>query len=159
MKRIRAILHGWLVDHAHALVGLFYGDFWGLRTAAQRHHAGFAGRLYFAYLESLSSWIGLQTVLDSATCFPHGIRSVFISDYARIGAGCVIYQQVTIGSVFGGAPMIGKNVVIGAGAVIIGKCSVGDGARIGAGAVVAKDVPAGATCVSGPMRMILRGGK
>lgn len=52
--------------------------------------------------------------------------------------------------------MIGKKVVIGAGAVIIGKCSVGDGARIGAGAVVAKDVPAGATCVSGPMRMIGR---
>ena len=38
MKRIRAILHGWLVDRAHALVGLFYGDLWGLRTAAQRHH-------------------------------------------------------------------------------------------------------------------------
>lgn len=46
--------------------------------------------------------------------------------------------------------------MIGAGAVIVGKCSIGDDAKIGAGTVVAADVPAGATCVSGPMRMIER---
>ena len=156
MKRIRAILHGMLVDHTHTLVACLYGDFWGLSTAAQRHHAGFAGRLYFAYLESLSSWIGLQSSLDSTICFPHGIRSIFISDSAMIGSGCVICQQVTIGSAKGEAPLIGKNVMIGAGAVIVGECSIGDDAKIGAGAVVAADVPAGATCVSGPMRMIER---
>lgn len=46
--------------------------------------------------------------------------------------------------------------MIGAGAVIVGKCHIGDNAKIGAGAVVAKDVPSGATCVANPMRIIER---
>lgn len=156
MKRLRAVLHGWLVDHAHALTAFFYGDFWKLRFAAQRKGSGFAASLYFAYLESQSSWIGLRAEIDSSLGFPHGIRSVFISDSAKIGRDCVVYQQVTIGSVGGAAPSIGNNVMIGAGAVIVGKCHIGDNAKIGAGAVVAKDVPSGATCVANPMRIIER---
>lgn len=102
MKRLRAILHGLLVDHAHVLIAVVYGDFWRLRAVAQRKNSGFAARLYFAYLESQSSWIGLRSEIDSSICFPHGIRSVFISDSAKIGKGCIVHQQVTIGSVGGG---------------------------------------------------------
>ncbi|MFM9449475.1 serine O-acetyltransferase, partial [Streptomyces acidiscabies] len=49
-----------------------------------------------------------------------------------------------------GAPTLGKNVQIGANAVLIGRITVGDGARIGAGAIVVKDVPTGATAVGNP---------
>ena len=57
-----------------------------------------------------------------------------------------IYHQVTIGEGKGGAPYIGDNVLIGAGAKIIGKVKVGDGAKIGAGCVVYKDIPEKCGC-------------
>ena len=55
-----------------------------------------------------------------------------------------------------GAPIIGKDVIIGAGAKIIGNVNVGDGARIGANCVVVHDVPNGATVVLTQPRMIIR---
>lgn len=71
-----------------------------------------------------------------------------------IGCNCVIYQQVTIGSntildsPYFGAPVIGDNVLIGAGAKIIGKVKVGNNVRIGANAVVVRDVPDNSVVVS-----------
>lgn len=157
MKRIKAIFDAWLIDHARLMVSVFYGDFWNLRRLCLLRNHSWERKLYFSYLDSLGSWIGLETEIPSDVCFPHGIISIFISKGARVGAKCIIHQQVTIGSVNGGAPVIGNNVMIGAGAVIVGKCQIGDGAKIGAGAVVARDVPAGATCVSNPMRILKRG--
>ena len=72
----------------------------------------------------------------------------------------MIFQQVTIGSNTlidaddAGAPTIGDNCYIGAGAKIIGSVRVGDNCRIGANAVVYKDVPPNSTVVSGEMRII-----
>lgn len=92
---------------------------------------------------------------------PHGLAGIFISYGAKIGEGCTIYHQVTIGSNTlpdsrgQGAPTIGKNVYIGAGAKIIGNVTVGDNARIGANAVVTFDVPANATVVQEAPRVIL----
>lgn len=92
---------------------------------------------------------------------PHGLAGIFISYGAKVGEGCVIYHQVTIGSNTlpdskgQGAPTIGKNVFIGAGAKIIGNVTVGDNARIGANAVVSFDVPANATVVQESPRVIL----
>ena len=91
---------------------------------------------------------------------PHGLCGIFISAAATIGQGCVIFQNVTIGSNTTkghkreGAPTISDGVFIGAGAVIIGKVEIGKNARIGAGCAVACDVPAGATAVSQPPRII-----
>ena len=75
-------------------------------------------------------------------------------------------QHVTIGSNYinnkkdpngkYGAPHIGKNVFIGAGAKIIGPVTVGDNARIGAGCIVFQDIPAGATCVMEKPRIIIK---
>lgn len=93
-------------------------------------------------------------------CFPHGVKSIFISGNAKIGKNCVIFQQVTIGSVTlsdaksAGAPTIGDNVYIGAGAKIVGNVRVGDNVRIGANAVVYKDVPANSIVVGGEQRVI-----
>jgi len=92
---------------------------------------------------------------------PHGLAGIFISYGAKIGEGCTIYHQVTIGSNTlpdsrgQGAPTIGSNVYIGAGAKIIGNVTVGDNARIGANAVVTFDVPANATVVQEAPRVIL----
>ncbi len=84
---------------------------------------------------------------------------VVVGETAEIGDGCTIYQGVTLGgtSLYKGAkrpPTLGKNVVVGAGAQVLGGFAVGDGARIGSNAVVVKPVPAGATAVGNPARII-----
>lgn len=83
---------------------------------------------------------------------PNGI---VIHPYAKIGANCLILQQVTIGECSNNeVPTIGDAVYIGAGAKIIGALHIGDFAKIGANAVVLRDVPAGATAVGVPARII-----
>lgn len=74
----------------------------------------------------------------------------------RIGANCYVHQGVTIGWDYKGerGPIIGDDVFVGAGAAILGPVTVGDGARIGANAVVLCDVPAGATAVGVPARIL-----
>lgn len=87
----------------------------------------------------------------------HG-AGVVIGETAEIGDNVLMYQ----GAVLGGTslkkekrhPTIGNNVVIGAGAVILGAISIGDGARIGSGSLVVKPVPPGATVVGVPGRIV-----
>lgn len=84
---------------------------------------------------------------------PHAFYGIFISEDASIGKGCTIYQYVTIGSNTlpdsknAGAPTIGDNVFIGAGAKIIGNVKIGNNVRIGAGCCVTRDVPDNCTVV------------
>jgi serine O-acetyltransferase len=84
---------------------------------------------------------------------------VVIGETAVVGDGCTIYQGVTLGgtSLTKGSkrhPTLGRNVVVGAGAKILGGFTVGDGASVGSNAVVTKPVPAGATAVGIPARVI-----
>jgi serine O-acetyltransferase len=84
---------------------------------------------------------------------------VVVGETAEIGDGCTIYQGVTLGgtSLYKGEkrhPTLGKDVVIGAGAKVLGGFTVGDGAKVGSNAVVTKPVPAGATAVGNPARII-----
>jgi len=87
----------------------------------------------------------------------HGI---VIHGNAVIGDNCVIRQGVTIGNRTSSAPydapVIGKNVNIGAGAKILGKITIGDNVTIGANAVVIKDVDEGVTVVGVPARPVLK---
>ncbi|MBA3730044.1 MAG: serine acetyltransferase [Sphingomonas sp.] len=80
---------------------------------------------------------------------PH-TNGIVISVGARIGCNCDIYQQVTIGEMKGGYPVIGNSVFIGPGAKILGAVKIGDGACIGANALVIQDVPAGARVFATP---------
>jgi len=99
-------------------------------------------------------YVGDGARIDGVPSLPHGIHGIYISRYARVGEGCRIYQNVTIGEVDGQAPTIGKGCLIGANACLVGGIVVGDGAKIGAGAVVARDVPAGSTVVAQPARIL-----
>jgi serine O-acetyltransferase len=90
--------------------------------------------------------------------FDHAM-GVVVGETAEIGDGCTIYQGVTLGgtSLYKGAkrhPTLGKDVVVSAGAKVLGGFTVGDGAKIGSNAVVIKPVPAGATAVGIPARII-----
>ncbi len=90
--------------------------------------------------------------------FDHAM-GVVVGETAEIGAGCTIYQGVTLGgtSLYKGAkrhPTLGRDVVVGAGAKILGGFTVGDGAKVGSNAVVTKPVPPGATAVGNPARII-----
>lgn len=84
---------------------------------------------------------------------PHGFKGIAISAFAKLGTGCTIFQNVTIGSNTlpdsknAGFPTVGNNVYIGAGAMIIGNVKIGNNVRIGAGCSVTTDVPDNATVV------------
>lgn len=87
----------------------------------------------------------------------HG-SGVVIGETAEVGDDVLMYQGVVLGGTSlkkeKRHPTIGDNVVIGTGAVVLGAITVGNGARIGAGSVVVKPVPAGATVVGIPGRVV-----
>ncbi|MBU3621532.1 serine O-acetyltransferase [Polynucleobacter sp. CS-Odin-A6] len=96
--------------------------------------------------------IGRRVFLD------HGL-GIVIGETTEIGDDCTIYQGVTLGgtSLYKGVkrhPTLGKGVVISAGAKVLGGFTVGDGARVGSNAVVLKEIPAGATAVGIPARVL-----
>lgn len=86
-------------------------------------------------------------------------NGVVIHPSVEIGPNCLIFHQVTLGTVTESkkldVPKLGGHVDIGAGAKILGNVVIGDHARIGANAVVLHDVPPGALAVGVPARIIL----
>lgn len=121
-------------------------------------------KLYIMKLERqcdlANAFIPYSATIGNNVCFPHGLNGIFISQGANIGEGATIFHQVTIGSNTlkdskgFGAPTIGKNVYIGAGAKIIGNVVVGNNVRIGANAVITRDIPDNSTVVSANPRII-----
>ena len=96
--------------------------------------------------------IGRRVFID------HGM-GVVMGETAEVGDDCTIYQGVTLGgtSLTRGAkrhPTLGRGVIVGANSQVLGGFMVGDGARIGSNAVVVKSVPAHATAVGNPARVI-----
>ena len=87
----------------------------------------------------------------------HGM-GVVIGETAIIGDDCVLYHNVTLGGTSlektKRHPTLGNHVLVGMGAKILGAVVIGDGARIGANAVVTKDIPACATAVGIPARVV-----
>ncbi len=109
------------------------------------------------WLTGIESHPGAQ--IGARVFIDHGM-GVVIGETAEIGDGCTIYHGVTLGGValHKGAkrhPTLGRDVVIGAGAKVLGGFVVGDGARVGSNAVLTKAVPPGATAVGNPARIIL----
>jgi serine O-acetyltransferase len=88
----------------------------------------------------------------------HGM-GIVIGETAVIGDGCLLYKGVNLGGTSLSRtkrhPTLGKNVIVGANACILGAIEIGDGARIGSGSVVVRPVPEGATVVGVPARIIV----
>ena len=92
----------------------------------------------------------------------HGM-GIVIGETAEIGDDCLLYQGVTLGGTGKDKgkrhPTLGNNVLVGSGAKVLGPFTVGDNARIAAGAVVLSEVPANATAVGVPARIVRMAGK
>jgi serine O-acetyltransferase len=140
-----------------------------LLRAIRRYQAcrqrGFLGRLASKYwVLQHRFWsavagadIPLVSRIGGGMLLPHP-NGIVVHPDAEIGVNCLLFQQVTIG-VGGpnpGAPVLGGDVNVGAGAKILGGVRIGAGARIGANAVVLQDVPEGATAVGVPARIVER---
>lgn len=95
--------------------------------------------------------IGRRFLID------HGM-GVVIGETAEVGNDCTLYQGVTLGGTSWDKgkrhPTLASNVVVGAGAKVLGPIQIGQGARIGSNAVVVKDVPEGATVVGIPGHVV-----
>lgn len=97
-----------------------------------------------------------DATIPESTRLPHPTGVVVHRDTV-IGENCLIMQQVTLGQTAEqGAPTLGENVYVGAGAKILGNVTIGDNARVGANAVVLCDVPENATAVGIPARVVLK---
>jgi serine O-acetyltransferase len=115
------------------------------------------------FVSHLARWLtGIEihpgATLGRRVFMDHGM-GIVIGETAEIGDDCTIYQGVTLGgtSLYRGTkrhPTLGRGVVVGAGAKVLGGFTVGDGAKVGSNAVVVKPVPAGATATGIPARVI-----
>jgi serine O-acetyltransferase len=120
-------------------------------------------KLLARVLAQLTRWLTGIEIHPGATIgnrffIDHGM-GVVIGETAEIGDDCTLYHGVTLGGTSWEKakrhPTLGKNVVVGAGAKILGPIIIGDNARVGSNSVVVKDVPAGATVVGIPGRIVI----
>ena len=146
---------------------------WEVVTCYPGLHATLIHRLAHGFWEAELKWIGrfishIGRWLTGIEIHPgakigrrffidHGM-GVVIGETAEIGDDCTLYHGVTLGGTTWNKgkrhPTLGNGVVVGAGAKILGPITVGDGARVGSNAVVVKEVPAGATVIGIPARVV-----
>lgn len=110
-------------------------------------------KIYGFFCHFAGCFIPFSAQLGNHIEFRHAFYGIFISGHAKLGNNITLLHNVTIGSNFDtsqnpGAPELGNNIFIGAGATIIGKIIIGDNSKIGANATVVTNVPEGATFVS-----------
>jgi serine O-acetyltransferase len=100
-----------------------------------------------------------SAVIGKGVFIDHGM-GVVIGETAVVGDYTLIYQGVTLGGTGKESgkrhPTLGRNVIAGAGAKVLGNIQIGDGVRIGAGSIVLRDVPSTCTVVGVPGRNICR---
>lgn len=131
----------------HRLASRFWH--WGWKWLAR--FTAFFGRWATGIEIHPGAQIGRRVFID------HGM-GIVIGETAVVGDDCTLYHQVTLGGTSWNKgkrhPTLGNGVVVGAGAKILGPLTIGEGAKIGSNAVVVKDVPAGATAVGIPARIL-----
>ena len=129
----------WLWQHRWHFLGRFVSHLGRVMTGIEIHPGAKIGKRLF---------------------IDHGM-GVVIGETAEIGDDCTLYQDVTLGGTSLGRgtkrhPTLGNNVIVSAGAQVLGPFKVGDGARIGAQAVVLHEVSEGATMVGIPAKAVGR---
>lgn len=115
---------------------------------------GGIGHFLNVFLPKISS-MRLSRHIAEGFCPIHSYSTI-INGGARIGRNCTVYHCVTIGVEKSGVPVIGDNVTIGAGAILMGGIRIGNNVKIGAGAIVVDDVPDNSTVVCQKARVIGR---
>ncbi|NJO40801.1 MAG: serine O-acetyltransferase [Cyanobacteria bacterium CRU_2_1] len=134
----------------------------------------FAHRLYSLHLPFIPRLIshiarfltGIEihpgATIGQSVFIDHGM-GVVIGETAIVGDYALIYQGVTLGGTGKESgkrhPTLGENVVVGAGAKVLGNINIGNNVRIGAGSVVLRDVPSDCTVVGVPGRIVYRAGE
>jgi serine O-acetyltransferase len=132
---------------AHRIANYFYrkGYYFIARAVSQAARSSTGIEIHPA------AQIGKRLFID------HG-SAVVIGETAEIGDDCTIYQGVTLGGTGKHSgkrhPTIGNNVMVGAGAKVLGPIKVGDNSKIAAGAVVLKDIPENSTAVGIPAKVV-----
>lgn len=148
---------------AHAL--LFLKGFQALQAHRLAHALWRVGRKALALAMQLKVSEVLGVDVHPAACLGGGLlidhaTGVVIGETCVVGRDCTILQGVTLGAsgkIKGDRhPKIGRDVLIGAHAVILGCIEIGDGAKVGAGSVVLKPIPPAATAVGVPARVVGR---
>ncbi len=131
------------------------------RVTHRLWHAGF--KWLARFLSGLARWVTGIEIHPGARIgrrffIDHGM-GVVIGETAEIGDDCTLYHGVTLGGTSWQKgkrhPTLGNDVVVGAGAKVLGPIRIGDGARIGSNAVVVKEVPPEATVVGIPGRVVV----
>lgn len=107
---------------------------------------------------SMGTFLNHGAVFMERPVLPHGLYGIIISKNATIGKNCTIFHQVTIGEGNDGAPCIGDNCYIGAGAKIVGKVKIGYNVKIGVNCIVVDDIPSNSTVVMNKPRVIQKKG-
>jgi serine O-acetyltransferase len=124
---------------------------WGHRLRWLARFTAHLSRMFTGIEIHPGATIGRRFFID------HGM-GVVIGETAEIGDDVTIYHGVTLGGTSWDKgkrhPTLGDGVVIGAGAKVLGPIRIGDGAKVGSNAVVVKEVPAGATAVGNPARLV-----
>lgn len=134
-------LSHWFWVHDFKLMGRFLSHVGRFLTGIEIHPGATIGRGFF---------------------IDHGM-GVVIGETAEIGDNCTLYHGVTLGGTSWAKekrhPTLGNNVIVGSGAKILGPFKVGDDSKIGSNSVVVKEVPANATVVGIPGRVVISGEK
>lgn len=122
-----------------------------------RHHVPFSAVIFKALIRLIFNCaVDPRTQIGKGTFFAYGGIAVVVHKMAIIGNNVTISQSVTIGGRSGNRtlPVIGNDVYIGAGAMILGDVKIGDNAIVGAGAVVLKNINKGETWAGVPAKKI-----
>jgi len=121
-------------------------------------------KVLFSRMELYGVHISANAQIGEGFKLPHPV-GIVIGEGVVIGKNVKIFQNVTLGGKqIGDAkqlnyPTVGDNVVIFAGAVVVGKIRIGNNSIIGSNAFIQKDIPDGATCVGVPGRVIFKSNK
>jgi len=134
---------------ARLLVNLF-GGIWSVREKCQNGIlSAFYRFLYNYYQFEHGSAISHKAIFQTQASFPRGMKQIVISEYAKIGRNCVIYQEVTIDKDLSKnnqdkhAPNIGDDCLIYPGVKIIGNIKIGNSVILEANTVITKDIQSG----------------
>lgn len=129
-----------------------------IRVAQRLRRLGIGGKLLAALLRRgavrrYGCYFAMSARLGAGLSLPHPV-GIVIGEGVAIGAGCTLYQHVTLGLKNGGYPTLGKGVVIYANAVVVGPVHIGEGATVGALSFVASNVDAHRVAVGSPARQL-----